>query len=70
MRNLRDIKTTILGIVINGFVCAWLFTNFRILHEIPFEGYVFPVILLAIGVGFLFAPDRIIDALISFFNKR
>jgi len=70
MKYLKQIKSTILGIIINGFVFMWLFKNYETLHEIPADGYALPVLLLAIGTTILFAPDKVIDAFISYFNKK
>ena len=53
MKNLKDIKTTIIGIAVLVFTGY----NFEKLESMPFY------ILIALGIAFLFLPDTLISGI-------
>lgn len=68
--NLKEIKTTVTGglFLIIGIVIS-VYEYFTV-SELAWNHYLFPMGFMVVGIGLLFAPDRFIDFLFKWGNKK
>jgi hypothetical protein len=68
--NLKEIKTTLVGALLFVIgVSITLFEYFTV-QVVEWMHYALPIGFLTGGIGFLFAPDRLIDFLFSWAKKK
>lgn len=68
--NLNEIKTTIVGALLFVIGVSITLYEYFLVQDIEWTHYAFPIGFLTAGVGFLFAPDRLIDFMFSWAKKK
>lgn len=68
--NLTQWKSTAIGAIL--FLLGIIFTvvEYFTVEVIEWQHYIFPAVLTAMGIGFLLAPDRLVDFLFSWAKKK
>ena len=69
MKNLKEIKTTIIGSVLFLIGIAWFVMNFKTLAEFKYSQLYIPGGFLGTGIALLLAPDKILDFALGWFSK-
>jgi len=75
MKNLREIKTTIIGLIFFILGIAWFVLNYKTWSSFEFSDLLIPNAFLLLGIWFLLSPDALLKALsprsiINFFKNR
>jgi len=69
MGNLKEIKTTAIGLVLFLLPVLYLGANFDRWHEYGVADASLPLILILLGIGFMLAPDRILNSILNRFKN-
>ena len=69
MKNLREIKTTIIGAVLFLVGIAWFVVNFKTLNTFDYSQLYVPGGFLGLGISFLLAPDSILGIMFGWISK-
>lgn len=70
MKNLKEIKTTIIGSILFIIGLAILVYQFFWIGLIFWKDYLLSIGLMSAGIGFLLVPDRLINFIFNWNYKR
>ena len=70
MKNLKEIKTTIMGSILFLLGIVIFTVEYFTLGEMAWNHYVVPAVLLSIGIGLSLAPDKLLDFLFKAGEKK
>lgn len=70
MNNLKEIKSTVVGIIL--FIVGLVLASKAYLADTTavWNDYIMPSVLMAFGVGMLFAPDKVLTSMFRLLNKK
>jgi hypothetical protein len=69
MKNLKEWKTTVVGIMLMLFSMVFMFKSYWVDGVYKFSDYFLPLLLMGVGMGLMFSPDKIISAIPRALNK-
>ena len=67
---LKDIKTTIIGGIFFLMGVTISMVEYFSIGLRDWQDYLFPIGLMVCGIGFLLAPDRILDVIFGWIKKK
>lgn len=70
MKNLKEIKTTVIGAILFAVGIAFFAVNFKTLDAVKVSDIYIPGGLAVAGILFLLAPDKVVENLFNWINKN
>lgn len=70
MSNLKEVKTTIIGSILFIIGIGILLYEYFTVKEMDWTYYVLPISLGCAGIGFLLAPDKILEFGFGWLSKK
>jgi len=68
--NLKEIKTTIIGSILFLVGIVITLIEYFTIETVELKHYLFPSLFTIIGLGFVLAPDRLLDFLFSWAKNK
>ena len=68
--NLKEIKTTILGSILFLIGVVITLIEYFTVDTVEWQHYLFPSAFTVLGIGFLLAPDKLLDFLFRWGKKK
>jgi membrane-bound ClpP family serine protease len=68
--NIKETKTTIIGALLFIIGLIMIVMEYFTVDAVIWTHYIFPIGLTTAGIGFMLAPDRLLDFLFGWAKKR
>lgn len=70
MNNLKELKSTVVGIMLFLIGVVITLIEYFTVDTIEWTHYILPIAFTAIGIGFMLSPDRLLDFFFGWAKKK
>tara|TARA_R110000822_G_scaffold32188_4_gene92669 strand:- start:4569 stop:4793 length:225 start_codon:yes stop_codon:yes gene_type:complete len=70
MENIKEIKSTLTGGILFLLGCGVFTYEYLNIESLAWNHYIVPAVMVGVGIGLLFAPDKFVNFMFSWAKKK